>query len=266
MPPINKPLARFEARWNLLFSRLSRAIHKRLFSCSSPNCFDQYQKRKLSHPAKFDTVEDAPNVEVAIESKCSNVEVDQDMLALKISLLGDCGIGKTSFATKYVGEEKENKEVKMEELNLMDKIFTTKGGKIAFRIWDIVGDDQHLDDVPIACKDAVSVLIMFDLTNRQSLNNVVSWYHRARRWNKKAIPILVGTKFDEFVQLPFEMQWTISNQARTYARAMDSPLFFSSASHNINVNKIFKFIVAKLFNLKWTVERNLTIGEPIIDF
>ncbi|XP_074565942.1 septum-promoting GTP-binding protein 1-like [Curcuma longa] len=188
------------------------------------------------------------------------------MLALKISLLGDCDIGKTSFATKCVGE-KENKGVKMEELNLMDKIFTTKGGKkIAFRIWDIVGDYQHLDDVPIACKDAVSVLIMFDLTNRSTLNNVLSWYQRARRWNKMAIPILVGTKFDEFVELPLEMQWAISNQARAYARAMDAPLFFSSAIHNINVNKIFKFIIAKLFNLKWTLERNLTIGEPIIDF
>jgi hypothetical protein len=55
-------------------------------------------------------------------------------------------------------------------------------------------------------------------------------------------------------------------QARAYARAMKATLFFSSATHNINVNKIFKFITAKLFNLPWTVERNLTIGEPIIDF
>lgn len=55
-------------------------------------------------------------------------------------------------------------------------------------------------------------------------------------------------------------------QARAYAKAMKATLFFSSATHNINVNKIFKFIMAKLFNLPWTVERNLTIGEPIIDF
>jgi Rab family protein len=55
-------------------------------------------------------------------------------------------------------------------------------------------------------------------------------------------------------------------QARAYAQAMKATLFFSSAKHNINVNKIFKFIMAKLLNLPWTVERNLTIGEPIIDF
>ena len=55
-------------------------------------------------------------------------------------------------------------------------------------------------------------------------------------------------------------------QARASAKAMNATLFFSSATHNINVNKIFKFITAKLFNLPWNVERNLTIGEPIIDF
>lgn len=62
------------------------------------------------------------------------------------------------------------------------------------------------------------------------------------------------------------MWFVCSQQARAYARAMKATLFFSSATHNINVNKIFKFITAKLFDLPWTVERNLTIGEPIIDF
>ena len=55
-------------------------------------------------------------------------------------------------------------------------------------------------------------------------------------------------------------------QARAYAKALNATLFFSSATYNINVNKIFKFITAKLFDLPWTVERNLNVGEPIIDF
>lgn len=55
-------------------------------------------------------------------------------------------------------------------------------------------------------------------------------------------------------------------KARKYAKALNATLFFSSATYNINVNKIFKFITAKLFDLPWTVERNLTVGEPIIDF
>lgn len=55
-------------------------------------------------------------------------------------------------------------------------------------------------------------------------------------------------------------------QARRYAKAINAALFFTSATYNINVNKMFKFIMAKIFNLPWTLHRNLTIGEPIIDF
>ncbi|GKC39894.1 septum-promoting GTP-binding protein 1-like protein, partial [Tanacetum coccineum] len=81
-----------------------------------------------------------------------------------------------------------------------------------------------------------------------------------------AIPVMVGSKFDDFIAFPIDMQWTISSEARAYAKAINATLFFSSASYNINVNKIFKFVTAKLFNLPWTLERNLKIGEPIIDF
>ncbi|RCV13308.1 hypothetical protein SETIT_2G335500v2 [Setaria italica] len=191
----------------------------------------------------------------------------ENVVSLKVSLLGDCQIGKTSFMVKYVGDDGEEQNgLQMTGLNLMDKTMAVRGARIAYSIWDVAGDVQSVDHIPIACKDAVAILYMFDLTSRCTLNNIIDWYERARKWNKTAIPILIGTKFDDFAQLPLEMQWAIVNQARAYARAMKATLFFSSATHNINVNKIFKFITAKLFNLPWTVERNLTIGEPIIDF
>ncbi|XP_027343884.1 septum-promoting GTP-binding protein 1-like [Abrus precatorius] len=193
-------------------------------------------------------------------------DTDSDLVNLKISLLGDCDIGKTSFVIKYVGDEQEKRSLQMKGLNLMDKTLFVQGARISFSIWDVAGDTGSLHQIPMACKDAAAILIMFDLTSRRTLNSVVGWYSEARKWNQSAIPILIGTKFDDFVRLPPDLQWTIVTQARAYARAMKATLFFSSATHNINVNKIFKFIMAKLFNLPWTVERNLTLGEPIIDF
>lgn len=37
-----------------------------------------------------------------------------------------------------------------------------------------VGDKKSLDQIPMACKDAVAVLIMFDLTSRCTLNRLGS--------------------------------------------------------------------------------------------
>ncbi|CAK8538778.1 unnamed protein product [Lathyrus sativus] len=245
-----------------------RFIWNKLMVCSLGSSSPQYTRLPLrgssSSPPSPATVDDAFSHE---QQHISNgYESDSDLVNLKISLLGDCHIGKTTFLIKYVGNEVEKRSLQMEGLNLMDKTLYVQGARISFCIWDVAGDKKSLDQIPMACKDAVAVLIMFDLTSRCTLNSVVGWYSEARKWNQSAIPILIGTKFDDFVRLPPDLQWTIVTQARAYARAMKATLFFSSATHNINVNKIFKFIMAKLFNLPWTIERNLKVGEPIIDF
>lgn len=101
----------------------------------------------------------------------------------------------------------------MTGLNLMDKTLAVRGARLAFNIWDVAGtlciqnfrcrhqtviafgssigfpqllltefflvelmdagDSQSIDHVPIACKDAVAILFMFDLTSRCTLNKLV---------------------------------------------------------------------------------------------
>ncbi|KAI7728131.1 hypothetical protein M8C21_007126 [Ambrosia artemisiifolia] len=194
-----------------------------------------------------------------------------DLVALKICLLGDQQIGKTSFLAKYVGKEKNQEGLSAKKIDHMDKTLCIKGARISYNIWEVSGDALYPDGdsrtlIPTACKDSVAILFMFDLTSRRTLNSVINWHQQARNYNHTAIPVMVGSKFDEYVQLPLDLQWTIANEARAYAKAINATLFFSSASYNINVNKIFKFVTAKLFDLSWTLERNLTVGEPIIDF
>ncbi|XP_044501342.1 septum-promoting GTP-binding protein 1 isoform X2 [Mangifera indica] len=273
MTHLCRKVVRVNIKWSILdrvsiFRRFFRFIWDRILVCSvGNNKPDHLGYRKLtgraSSPAP-DTVE--AGLDHLSRTSSSGSETDSDLVSLKISLLGDCQIGKTSFVIKYVGDEAQEKCLEMTGLNLIDKTLVVQGARIAFSIWDVGGDSSSHDHVPIACKDAVAILFMFDLTSRCTLNNIVKWYNEARKWNQTAIPIIIGTKFDDFVRLPPDLQWTIVTQARAYTRAMKATLFFSSATYNINVNKIFKFIMAKLFNLPWTVERNLTIGEPIIDF
>ncbi|KAI4982211.1 hypothetical protein ZWY2020_022703 [Hordeum vulgare] len=71
---------------------------------------------------------------------------------------------------KYVGDgEEQNGGLQMTGLNLMDKT-PALGARLAFNIWDVAGDSKSADHVPIACKDAVAILFMFDLTSRCTLN------------------------------------------------------------------------------------------------
>ncbi|KAG1368280.1 septum-promoting GTP-binding protein 1 [Cocos nucifera] len=225
-----------------LVRRFFHLLWDRLLACSCGHA--RYRRLNGSFSPQLMVIENAPVAAAAPAAVCSDVEVDSDLVPLKVSLLGDCHIGKTSFMVKYVGDVEEQRGLQMTGLNLMDKILAVRGARIAFSIWDVGGDRQFLDHVPVACKDAAAILIMFDLTSRCTLNKLkylfcglvenyeigkwslsrnlrraldlsicaIGWYQRARKWNKTAIPILIGTKFDDFVQLPLEMQWTIVNQ------------------------------------------------------
>lgn len=77
---------------------------------------------------------------------------------------------------------------------------------------------------------------------------------------------LVGTKFDMFTTLPPEEIDEIDKLARKYAKAMKAPLVFSSASHSINVQKMFKIVLSKVFDLKCTVAEIVEVGEPLLIF
>ena len=47
---------------------------------------------------------------------------------------------------------------------------------------------------------------------------------------------------------------------------MKAPLIFSSTSHSINVQKIFKIVLSKSFDLKCTIPIINEIGSPILEY
>ena len=81
-----------------------------------------------------------------------------------------------------------------------------------------------------------------------------------------AFPFLVGTKYDLFVDLPEEQRLGIIKKARKYAKAMRAALIFSSASHSINVSKIFKLVISRVFGLKTNIEPCHDVNAPLVEF
>lgn len=94
----------------------------------------------------------------------------------------------------------------------MEKTISIRNTEITFSIWDLGGQREFVNMLPLVCNDAVAILFMFDLTRKSTLNSIKEWYRQGRGFNKTAIPFLVGTKYDHFVNFPKEDQEEISNQ------------------------------------------------------
>lgn len=83
--------------------------------------------------------------------------------------------------------------------------------------------------LPLVSNDAVAILFMFDLTRKSTLNSVKEWYRQARGFNKTAIPVLIGTKYDQFALFSRDEQEEITKQAKRFAKAMKAPLVSSDS-------------------------------------
>ena len=97
-------------------------------------------------------------------------------------------------------------------VNFMEKTISIRNTEITFSIWDLGGQREFVNMLPLVCNDAVAILFMFDLTRKSTLNSIKEWYRQGRGFNKTAIPFLIGTKYDHFVNFPPQDQEEISNQ------------------------------------------------------
>ena len=139
-----------------------------------------------------------------------------------------------------------------------------KNNEITFSIWDLGGQKEFINMLPLVSNDAVAILFMFDLTRKSTLNSIKEWYRQARGFNKTAIPFLIGTKFDIFINFPLKDQEEITNHAQKFAKAMKASLIFCSTSQSVNIQKIFKVILAKAFDLKLSIPEISNIGQPLL--
>ncbi|KIR32047.1 septum-promoting GTP-binding protein 1 [Cryptococcus deuterogattii 99/473] len=185
-------------------------------------------------------------------------------IVLKVGMVGDSQIGKTSLMVKYVEGSFDEDYIQTLGVNFMEKAISIRNTEITFSIWDLGGQREFVSMLPLVSNDAVAILFMFDLTRKSTLNSVKEWYRQARGFNKTAIPVLIGTKYDQFASFPREEQEEITRQAKRFSKAMHAPLIFCSTSHSINVQKIFKIVLAKAFDLKCVIPEIDAVGEPIL--
>ncbi|KAL8094300.1 hypothetical protein AgCh_035994 [Apium graveolens] len=101
-------------------------------------------------------------------------------------------IDELRYAEKCREKLKELQEVI--GLTHMDKTLCVKGARIAYTIWEVEGNNNQ-KQLPVACKDSVAILFMFDLTSRLLLGGIKKPGNRIRAqfqyWWEQELKIII---------------------------------------------------------------------------
>ncbi|MHA2284003.1 MAG: Rab family GTPase [Promethearchaeota archaeon] len=114
----------------------------------------------------------------------------------KIMLLGEPEVGKKALAERFCFNIFNPSERFTVGVDFYVKTMELQGKKIKLQIWEIGGEERFKFLLPTYCLGANAAMIMFDITNSKSLNQI-SELIQILREKANNIPImLIGSKLD----------------------------------------------------------------------
>ena len=117
----------------------------------------------------------------------------------KLILVGDGGVGKTTFVKRHLTGEFEKKYVATLGVEVHPLEFHTNRGKLKFNVWDTAGQEKFgglRDGYYIQGQCAI---IMFDVTSRITYKSVPNWHRDLTRVCENIPIVLVGNKARNFL-------------------------------------------------------------------
>ena len=111
----------------------------------------------------------------------------------KIVIVGDGGVGKTTFINRHLIGDFSPKYVPTMGVDVHPLLFHTNYGTIVFDCWDIAGQERFGGSSDEYYASSKGLILMFDVTSKLSYGHLGEWYDSVL----DDIPLVVcGNKVD----------------------------------------------------------------------
>ncbi|CAF5060901.1 unnamed protein product [Rotaria sp. Silwood1] len=162
-----------------------------------------------------------------------------DVPKFKLILVGDGGVGKTTFVKRHLIAESEMKYASRLPVIVRPFNFYTNLGEIIINVWDTAGQERFGGLRDGYYIDAQCAIIMFDVTSRISYRNVSQWHKDIIRICGNIPIVLCGNKIDVKYR-------KLKAKSITYHRKNNMQYYDISALSNYNLEKPFLWLAQKL--------------------
>lgn len=124
------------------------------------------------------------------------MSVNYDYL-FKILLVGDSGVGKSAMLSRYVDEIYTEEFISTVGVDFKIKTVDIHNQVCKIQVWDTAGQERFKSITSVYYKGANGCIMVYDITNKDSFNNIHNWLLELEKYAPKDIPILlVGNKSD----------------------------------------------------------------------
>ena len=176
---------------------------------------------------------------------------------IKIGMLGDSAVGKTAICQTYMNIEFTGEVLSTIGVDKLESLVTLKNGKeIKLILWDTAGQERFHSVALKSIKTVHGVAIVFDLTKKESFNNVSSWLDDIKENLNDVSIVIFGNKCDLD-----KSTWEVKKEEiQKFVEEKKLLYFETSAKDNVGIKEGFESLANSAYE-KWEENSGIKLGK-----
>lgn len=179
------------------------------------------------------------NIDIKI---CDNPNAKEEY-KFKVVVVGDSGVGKTNLIHRFVNNTFNKDSKATVGVEFLSKTFIINKEIFKIEIWDTAGQERYKAITAAYYKGAMGAMIVYDVTNQNSFDNVNRWSSEIREKASKNINlIMIGNKIDLKDNIAVN-----SEMSQEKAKSLNMAVMETSALDSSNVQEAFFQLLKEMY-------------------
>ena len=155
--------------------------------------------------------------------------LQENVVELKIILLGDVGVGKTNIISRYISGDFNQSLNPTVGSSFGEKKIKKEGVTYLLKVWDTVGQERYNSITKLFVQGSHIIILVYSIDNLQSFQKLNFWltFIRENLTDGKYILALIANKRDLF-----ENELITKEEGEKYAEQMDAKFALLSAKYD----------------------------------
>jgi Ras-related protein Rab-7A len=184
---------------------------------------------------------------------------------LKVIILGDSGVGKTSLMQQFVNGKFSQQYKATIGADFLTKELVLDDKTVTMQLWDTAGQERFQSLGVAFYRGADCCVLVYDVTNQKSFENISLWKDeflvQANVKNPENFPfVIIGNKVD----VDESKKVVSTKKAQQFAQNLGNlPLFQTSAKEAVNIDQAFDVIARNALQQEENDEFNDEFNDAI---